>query len=69
MTCSGSLSGDFPDVNRYREILSAYDLSSFPKLKEKDVRALEDALSLDIPSLVKQVCLLYAAPLSLCGIF
>lgn len=47
--------GDFPDVNRYREILGGYDLSTFPKLKEKDVRALEDALSLDIPSLVKQV--------------
>jgi len=49
------LAGDFPDVNRYREILGGYDLSTFPKLKEKDVRALEDALSLDIPSLVKQV--------------
>ncbi|CAL8464390.1 g3925 [Coccomyxa elongata] len=46
--------GDFPDVNRYRDILGGYDLSTFPKLKEKDVRALEDALSLDIPQLVKQ---------------
>ncbi|EIE18740.1 hypothetical protein COCSUDRAFT_38543 [Coccomyxa subellipsoidea C-169] len=46
--------GDFPDVNRYRDILGGYDLSTFPKLKEKDVKALEDALSLDIPSLVKQ---------------
>ena len=46
--------GDFPDVNRYREILSAYDLSVFPKLKEKDVKTIEDVLSLDIPSLVKQ---------------
>ncbi len=46
--------GDFPDVNRYREILSAYDLSTFPKLKEKDVKTIEDVLSLDIPSLVKQ---------------
>ena len=49
-TCAG----DFPDVNRYREILSAYDLSVFPKLKEKDVKTIEDVLSLDIPSLVKQ---------------
>ncbi len=46
--------GDFPDVSRYREILSAYDLSVFPKLKEKDVKTIEDVLSLDIPSLVKQ---------------
>jgi EH domain-containing protein 1 len=46
--------GDFPDVARYREILSGYDISAFPKLKEKDIRSLEDALSLDIPTLVKQ---------------
>lgn len=46
--------GDFPDVNRYREILSAYDLSNFPKLKDKDIKNLEDTLSQDIPSLVKQ---------------
>lgn len=51
----GWYAGDFPDVNRYRDILGGYDLSTFPKLKEKDVRALEDALSLDIPQLVKQV--------------
>ena len=44
-------------MNRYRDILGGYDLSTFPKLKEKDVRALEDALSLDIPQLVKQVIL------------
>lgn len=42
-------------MNRYRDILGGYDLSTFPKLKEKDVRALEDTLSLDIPQLVKQV--------------
>lgn len=47
--------GDFPDVNRYREILSGYDISAFPKLREKDVKALEDTLSVDIPTLVKQV--------------
>jgi len=47
--------GDFPDVNRYREIMSGYDISTFPKLREKDVKALEDTLSIDIPTLVKQV--------------
>lgn len=47
--------GDFPDVTRYREILSGYDLSTFPKLREKDVKALEETLSIDIPTLVKQV--------------
>ena len=42
-------------MNRYREILSGYDISTFPKLREKDVKALEDTLSIDIPTLVKQV--------------
>lgn len=42
-------------MNRYREILSGYDISAFPKLREKDVKALEDTLSIDIPTLVKQV--------------
>jgi EH domain-containing protein 1 len=46
--------GDFPDVNRYRDILSAYDLTSFPKLREKDVKAIDDTLSIDIPALVRQ---------------
>lgn len=30
--------GDFPDVDRYREILSAFDLSRFPKLDKAMVR-------------------------------
>ena len=54
LTYPCTCAGDFPDVNRYREILSAYDLSVFPKLREKDVKTIEDVLSLDIPSLVKQ---------------
>ena len=42
-------------MTRYWEILSGYDLSTFPKLREKDVKALEETLSIDIPTLVKQV--------------
>jgi hypothetical protein len=30
--------GDFPDVDRYREILSAFDLSRFPKLDKQMIR-------------------------------
>lgn len=30
--------GDFPDVERYREILSAFDLSRFPKLDKQMIR-------------------------------
>ena len=46
--------GDFPDVARYREILSAYDITQFPKLKDSMLKAIEDSLSVDIPSLVRQ---------------
>ncbi len=45
--------GDFPDVGRYREILSAFDLSKFPKLDKGMVKALDDALAVDVPALVK----------------
>lgn len=45
--------GDFPDVNRYREILGAYDLTTFPKLKDSMIKAIEDVLSVDIPNLVR----------------
>lgn len=41
--------GDFPDVQRYREILEAYDLSSFPQVTKANIAALETALSVDIP--------------------
>ena len=30
--------GDFPDVDRYRDILSAFDLSRFPKLDKAMIR-------------------------------
>ena len=57
----GAHAGDFPDVGRYREILAAFDLSNFPKLKDKDIKSLEDVLSVDIPNLVKQFDNPYAA--------
>ena len=40
---------DFPNVDRYREILAAYDLSSFPKVTDAVTAALESALAEDIP--------------------
>ena len=54
--CSATkrFAGDFPDVGRYREILQAYDITTFPKLKESMLKAIEDSLSVDIPSLVRQ---------------
>ena len=53
-TCNHLLAGDFPDVVRYREIIQAYDITTFPKLKESMLKAIEDSLSVDIPSLVRQ---------------
>lgn len=48
-------SGDFPDVARYREILSAFDISKFPKLDKSMIKQIEDALSIDIPNLIRQM--------------
>lgn len=47
--------GDFPDVDRYREMLSAFDLSKFPKLDKTALKQLDDALAVDIPRLVQQM--------------
>lgn len=46
--------GDFPDVNRFREILSAFDFGSFPKLGKSMVKQVDDVLSVDVPNLVRE---------------
>lgn len=46
--------GDFPDPERFRDILSAYDLSQFPKMTPAMVKQMEDVIGVDIPNLVKQ---------------
>jgi EH domain-containing protein 1 len=45
--------GDFPDVDRYREILSAFDVSKFPKLDKAMIKTIDEVLSVDIPQLVR----------------
>jgi EH domain-containing protein 1 len=47
--------GDFPDVNRYREILSAFDLSKFPKLEKGTLATVDQVLSEDVPSLMRRL--------------
>ena len=47
--------GDFPDVERYREILSAFDISKFPKLDKNVMRQIEEVLTTDIPNLVREM--------------
>lgn len=46
--------GDFPDPARFAEILSAFDLSTFPKLTKDMMKQIDNVLSVDIPNLVKQ---------------
>ena len=46
--------GDFPDVNRFRDILQAFDLATFPKVDKKVVKTLEDVLNVGIPDLIKR---------------
>uniref|UniRef100_A0A0D9WAX9 Dynamin-type G domain-containing protein n=1 Tax=Leersia perrieri TaxID=77586 RepID=A0A0D9WAX9_9ORYZ len=45
--------GDFPNVDEYREILSAYNFDKFEKLKPKLVQGVDDMLAYDIPDLLK----------------
>ncbi|KAF8073195.1 EHD1 [Scenedesmus sp. PABB004] len=45
--------GDFPDVHRFRDILSAFDLSAFPKMSKSMVKQIDDVLSIDVPNLVR----------------
>ncbi|KAM1057186.1 hypothetical protein ACFX2A_031166 [Malus domestica] len=46
--------GDFPDVNRYRDILSGYSIDNFEKLKPKMIDAVDEMLGYDIPELLKK---------------
>jgi EH domain-containing protein 1 len=45
---------DFPDPARYRSILSSFALEDFPKLRDRDIKAFEDVLAVDIPALVRR---------------
>jgi len=46
--------GDFPDPARYRSILASFDLSAFPRLRERDARMFEAVLNEEIPALVRR---------------
>lgn len=45
--------GDFPNVDRFREVLSGYSIDKFEKLKPKMIQAVDDMLGYDIPELLK----------------
>lgn len=46
--------GDFPDPQRFKEILSAFDLTTFPKVTTAMIKQIDDVIGVDIPNLVKQ---------------
>lgn len=45
-------SGDFPEIEHFKECLRVVDLSSFPKLSSKHMAHLDEALSSDLPTLM-----------------
>jgi hypothetical protein len=45
--------GDFPNVNRFRDIVSKYELHKFPKLDTKMLKNMDDVLAFDIPNLMR----------------
>ncbi|KAL2608153.1 hypothetical protein R1flu_026726 [Riccia fluitans] len=46
--------GDFPDVERFRDILQGYNIDKFEKLKPKMVQNVDDMLGHEIPELLKK---------------
>ena len=46
--------GDFPDLHRFRDALSSFDISTFAKLQTRMIKEMEDVLSRDLPLLMQQ---------------
>eukprot|EP00249_Psilotum_nudum_P008143 c21071_g1_i1 orf=198-1829(+) len=47
-------SGDFPNVEHFRDVLSGYNFDKFEKLKTKMIQAVDDMLGYDIPNLLRK---------------
>eukprot|EP00898_Chlorokybus_atmophyticus_P007677 jgi/Chlat1/7910/Chrsp68S07352 len=45
--------GDFPNVEKFRRIAAGYDLSNFPKISSKMIKAVDEVLQNDIPDLLR----------------
>ena len=45
---------DFPNTRAFSNILATFGLSKLPKVSEKHLRTVEEAISSDIPKLVRQ---------------
>eukprot|EP01132_Coremiostelium_polycephalum_P002776 gene2776-3450_t len=46
--------GDFPNVDKYRQILKVHDFTKFPKLNPKMIEALDEVLAVDFPALLQR---------------
>jgi len=46
--------GDFPDVNKFRSVMEAHELSKFPKLDLKQIELMDAVLAKEIPKLMSQ---------------
>mmetsp|Transcript_60626 Transcript_60626/g.100671 ORF Transcript_60626/g.100671 Transcript_60626/m.100671 type:complete len:546 (-) Transcript_60626:328-1965(-) len=46
--------GDFPDVQKFRQVMEAHELSKFPKLDSKAIEAMDSVLAKEIPKLMAQ---------------
>jgi len=47
--------GDFPDMNRMRDMLRHCDFKKFNKLNQKMIDSMDEVLSRDIPALMRQL--------------
>lgn len=45
--------GDFPNPDKFKAILSGYELSKFPKLDKKYIATIDSVLSVELPALLK----------------
>ncbi|KJE89000.1 hypothetical protein CAOG_00562 [Capsaspora owczarzaki ATCC 30864] len=46
--------GDFPDLNRMKELLSVHDFGKFPKLDKRIIESMDEVLANDIPALMRK---------------
>lgn len=52
---TGLPAGDFPNVHRYRETLAKFEIWNFKKLDKKLLPLIDEALSVDIPRILKMI--------------
>jgi len=45
--------GDFPDINKFREVLKVYKFQDFPKLQPKMIETVDEVLGVDFPKLMQ----------------